>query len=291
MFVYSKKIAQFIHTIKNVIKDILLHEVRLHVTGNWFMDRFGETYYPIAVGIYNDRNMLGYFDPGLYELGFHERLMYASEKQLHDIVRHELAHYLLFIGGGQVTAHGIEFRAFCQSLGWGPEVYSATIQLDDVQKTEEIRESDILRKVQKLMALSSSSNKHESELAMIKAQQLLLKHNIESKYRDVDDGEKVYLKRIMKQPQRTEKMCAIARILNTFFVSPVFGRKDRCTYLEILGSKVNLEIAEYVADVLHDKLEDLWNQTKREYDLKGLVAKNSFFRGIASGYVSKIKRS
>ena len=55
------------------------------------MDRFGETYYPIAVGIYNDRNMLGYFDPGLYELGFHERLMYASEKQLHDIVRHELA--------------------------------------------------------------------------------------------------------------------------------------------------------------------------------------------------------
>ena len=115
MFVYSKKIAQFIHTIKNVIKDILLHEVRLHVTGNWFMDRFGETYYPIAVGIYNDRNMLGYFDPGLYELGFHERLMYASEKQLHDIVRHELAHYLLFIGGDRLLLMGLSSELFARA--------------------------------------------------------------------------------------------------------------------------------------------------------------------------------
>ena len=58
------------------------------------------------------------------------------------------------------------------------------------------------------MALSSSSNKHESELAMIKAQQLLLKHNIESKYRDVDDGEKVYLKRYHETASKNgENVC------------------------------------------------------------------------------------
>jgi hypothetical protein len=40
-------------------------------------------------------------------------------------------------------------------------------------------ENSVLRKVQKLMALATSSNKHEAEQAMIKSHQLLLKHNID----------------------------------------------------------------------------------------------------------------
>lgn len=289
MFIYSKKIAQFIQDIKSIIKVVLSQEVCLKVSGNWFMDRSRKHYYPISVRIYNDRNMLGYFDPNVHELGFHERLMYVSKQQLKDIIRHEIAHYLLFIDSGdQTSAHGVEFRIFCQNLGWGEEVYSATLQLEDVQKVEEKEPSDVLRKVKKLMALSNSSNQHESELAMIKSQQLLLKYNIDSTYVGIDDEEKVYLKRILRQPQRTEKMCTIATILNTFLVSAVFSRKEDGTYLEILGSKINVEIAEYVAAVLQDKLDVLWEQTKREHAFKGVVAKNSFFRGIASGYISKI---
>ena len=76
--------------------------------------------YPIQIVIFNDRNMLGYFDPTFYELGFHERLMYSRKEQLHEVIKHELAHYITFITHGEgVQAHGPEFRAFCQSMGWG----------------------------------------------------------------------------------------------------------------------------------------------------------------------------
>ena len=38
--------------------------------------------------------MLGYFDSNFYELGFHECLMHSGREQLHNVIRHELAHYI-----------------------------------------------------------------------------------------------------------------------------------------------------------------------------------------------------
>lgn len=289
MFVYSKKIIRFINEIKFTIREILTKELRLKVSSDYFLDRKEEAYHHISIVIYNDRSMLGYFDSTFNELGFHERLMHVSTKQLHNVIRHELAHYILFVENGhQLQPHGPEFRAFCQRLGWGEEVYSATLCLENEEKTSRAEESDIFRKVQKLMALANSSNKNEAEQAMIKSQQLLLKHNIDSKYLGSDNEEKTVLKRIIKQKQKDAKMRAIAIILQTFFVSSVFKRAKDYTYLEILGSIVNVQIAEYVADVLQEKLDTLWNQTKEVHELKGIIAKNSFFLGLARGYCDKI---
>ena len=124
---------------------------------------------------------------------------------------------------------------------------------------------------------------------MIKSQQLLLKHNIESKYIGSEDDEKIFLKRIMKQKRENAKMRAIAKILETFFVSTVYSRAGDFTYLEILGNAVNIEIAEYVANVLHCELDKLWNQAQQLANLKGTIAKNSFFLGLAKGYCNKIQ--
>ncbi len=100
--------------------------------------------------------------------------MHCSRQQLHDVIRHELAHYLTFINhGAQAPSHGAEFRALCAQMGWGEEVYKATTCLDGGRNAPDIEESGVFRKVQKLMALATSSNKNEAELAMIKSQQLL----------------------------------------------------------------------------------------------------------------------
>ena len=104
-------------------------------------------------------------------------------------------------------------------MGWGEEVYKATSAWRGTRNASEMEESGVLRKVQKLMALATSSNKHEAEQAMIKSQQLLLKHNIESKYIGGEDEEKIFLKRIMKQKKENAKMRSIANILETFFVN------------------------------------------------------------------------
>jgi hypothetical protein len=175
-------------------------------------------------------------------------------------------------------------------MGWGPEVYSATMQLEESQSFLELEKSNVFRKVQKLMALSGSSNQNEAEQAMIKSQQLLLKHNIESSFlSNDDDDEKIFLKRIMQQKRISAKMEAIAKILETYFVNIVFSRSQGFIYLEILGSATNLEIAEYVAEFLHIELEYLWCVAQMKHpQLKGAIAKNSFFRGISRGYCEKI---
>lgn len=289
MIVYSKKIIQFIDEIKRTVKDILSKEIRLRVTGDRFLDGRQEASYPIKIVVYNNKRMLGYFDPNFYELGFNECLMYTSRQQLHNVIKHELAHYITFIDHGEkFQPHPPEFRAFCQRMGWGEEVYQAASCLESEQIVSEIEENSVLRKVQKLMALATSSNKHEAEQAMIKSQQLLLKHNIEAKYIDGDDDEKMFLKRIMKQKRENAKMRAISHILETFFVNTVYRRAGEFIYLEILGSGVNIEIAEYVAGFLESEMDKLWKQARLYANVRGTIAKNSFFLGIAKGYCNKI---
>ncbi len=290
MFVYSNKILLFINKIKNGIHEILTKEIKVRVSRNRFYD-FSDRYsYPISVQIYNDRNYLGYFDGNFYELGFHECLMQVSEKQLYNIIRHELAHYFLFIEheNAQEQPHSPRFRAFCMRRGWGEEVYSATISLETGDTFPEIEKSSVFRKVQKLMALAGSRNENEAEQAMIKSQQLLLKHNIDSAFISNEEDEKIFTKRIMKQKKENAKMRAISRILETYFVNVIYQKSKEAIYIEILGNAVNIEIAEYVAEVLSVEFEKLWDHVREHYQLKGITAKNSFFLGLARGYCDKI---
>lgn len=298
MFVYSEKIVEFIEIIRFQIKEILSKELKRKVFKDRFYSEDQRYHYPINVVIYNNRSMLGYFDGEFNELGFHERLMHVRSDQLSNIIRHELAHYLCFIKYGyEILPHGVVFKQFCESVGWNSEVSAATICLDDSDQACNGENSGIFRKIQKLMALATSSNSHEAEMAMIKSQQLLLKHNIETEslgreiglHMNPDDKEKVFLKRLLKRKKADAKMQAIAHILSTFFVNTVYNHSRDYTYLEIVGSLVNLEIAEYVSEILETQLEWLWNQAKQEHCLKGLVAKNSFFLGIARGYCAKIE--
>lgn len=290
MIVYSNKIIQFIHELKHAIKNVLFNEIRLKVFGDRFYDKTGKCSYPIKAVIFNNKSMLGYFNGEFYELGFHECLMHTSKKQLLDIIRHELAHYMIFIQYGTTTTpHGAPFKEFCLQMGWGEEVYKASTCLDGGQEVVNIEESSILRKIQKLMALSKSSNPNEAEQAIIKSRQLLLKHHMDSKYIGGEAEEKMILKRILKQKKENAKMRSIASILQTFFVNTVYHRSEDHTYLEILGSADNIEIAEYVACVLQNELENLWYHAKKYAHLHGTIAKNSFFLGIAKGYCNKIQ--
>jgi hypothetical protein len=84
-------------------------------------------------------------------------------------------------------------------------------------------------------------------------------------------------------------MRAIGHILETFFVSVVYNRSSEGTCLEILGSAVHVEVAEYVAAVLSTTFERLWKEAKKTSHLEGITAKNSFFLGIAAGYCQKVQ--
>lgn len=290
MHTYSQNIARFIEEINLAAKKILALEMKVKVLGARFLEWSGKYSYPINIVIYNDKSILGYFDSEFLELGFHEKLLFESKENLHNVIRHELAHYMAFILYGPCIAHhGKQFKELCMRFGWGEEVFSATLSLKGAGSNYQVSNNTALRKIQKLMALCQSGNIHEKEAAILKSQQMLLKHNIESKYLNADGQQRFFVKRIMRQKQKNAKMHAIAAILETFFVHIIFNRSKEYVYLEILGELANVEIAEYVANVLNFEIERLWKEVKVSANVKGMVAKNSFFRGIAKGYCEKVQ--
>lgn len=290
MIVYSQNILRFIGVLKEEIKEILRRETSFEVHRERFSDARQRSY-PLNVVIFNHKKSLGYFDPGFYEMGFHIQLMHASAEQRHQVIRHELAHYFTYIQHKQpdLLPHGPEFVATCVKLGWGEDVSAAGMCLDAPIFGKGVEESSILRKVQKLMSLTASSNSHEAEVAMLKSQQLLLKYNLNEGCSGSDDGEVVVLKRILKRRKMDAQLSSIGRILNTFFVSCVYSRGGDWLYLEVSGKLSNVEIAEYVALFLEEKMPILWQAAQRDFKLKGLTARNSFLVGLAQGYCAKVK--
>ena len=56
-----------------------------------------------------------------------------------------------------------------------------------------------------------------------------------------------------------------------------------------MGDSVNVAIAEYVASVLDHELDVMWVRAQKGSRLRGTVARNSFFTGLAKGYCDKVQ--
>ena len=122
----------------------------------------------------------------------------------------------------------------------------------------------------------------------MKVKRLLMNHNLDeiSTHSEVQN---FHLLRVLKCKKMGSKEAAISQILQTFFLNCVFHRSLEFSYLEILGSPTNVLIGEFVANFLTYELQNLWLLNKKTYFLKGKIQKNSFFHGIAKGYLEKIK--
>ncbi len=217
----------------------------------------------------------------------------AKDAVIRDVLRHEIAHMMTHLYyGTNIDAHGTEFKNICSRYGWSHEISKATLDIASANDSYEgdLKTEKLLAKLQKLMALSESTNTHEAELAMSKANELLIKHNLDRLEVDQDD-EVVYVLPVMFSAKSNAKMHAVYEILKTFYVAPVFTKRQGQVALDIVGDQASVKIAEYVSFFLQDELERLWIKAKKENDLKGLRAKNSFFSGVARGYVEKIQNS
>ena len=275
---YSETICLFLKKVKKEAQAILKNEMALKCgIRRFWVKNIG---YPFHFVVFEHPTKMGYFDSEMYEIGVNKCFLFEPDENLKDLLRHELAHYLTFITyGPSAPHHGKEFHHICALYGWKTEVARAT-----VPPSKQKQSLRILEKVQKLFALSNSHHAHEAQLAMLKARELLLKYHLNHVPEDNDEME---IHRLFKQKRSSMKLQAIASILKHFFIYPVFNHGKGCVYLEIFGDPINVEIAIYVGHFLEKELEKLWKNSH----LKGLRAKNSFFRGIANGYDEKMKPS
>jgi hypothetical protein len=289
MLVYSENINKFLTRLRKHTREILKTEAGIDVRKTRIA--YQGYLYPINIVCFERENVLGYYDPSSYQIGINKKLIYtAKTKIIKDILRHEIAHFIVHLEHGVTAqAHGEEFKEICKRYGWDKSVSKATI---DVNLANEKLEGDldsekVISRVKKLLQLASSDNSHEAELATLKANQLLLKHNIAQI--NSSDDEEVFVKQVLGTKKSSTKHQTIYELLKHFHVAPVFNYTKGQVYLEVTGSKTSVEIAEYVATYLDEQLEEMWKETRKNNpDLKGIKARNSFFRGVATGYNEKI---
>ncbi len=294
MRIYSETSAIFIKRVLEEIRALFFNEIETVYPVKFNRSRvsYKNVHYPLSVVVFEDDSKLGYFDYRYFEIGISKKLMVESfDQNIRNVIRHELAHYLCYLFYGPNIGHGEYFRLICKNLNWDKEVFSAYANIEQLNLvhigTESKKNIDLLEKVKKLLALSSSDNSFESELATIKANKILLEHNLEL-IKNTDDDTYVCVKRVLSHSKKNAKHLAIYEILKTFYVSPVFNHGQGLFYLEIIGTSANVEIAEYVCAFLDLELDRLWEIEKKKSNLKGIVAKNSFFRGLTKGYIQKI---
>lgn len=301
MLLYSHTSKVFIERVREEIRSLFFLEISPHLPLTFRRSRilYKNFQFPLNLVVFEDNSRLGYFDYRHFEIGISKKLMYLTfDHVLKNVIRHELLHYIAYLLHGPDLGHGEEFKNLARKLNWNEEVFSAYSNLENenskliVSEKVNEKQKELFNKIKKLLALASSENVHESELATMKANQLLLEYNLSKVNLESEDEKEIYVKRVLESSKKNAKHLAIYEILKTFYVSPVFNHGRGIFYLEVVGSHENVEMAEYVAQFLDHELERLWNAVKKENpNLKGIVAKNSFMRGLAQGFVSKIKNS
>jgi hypothetical protein len=296
MLLYSKTTISFIQKIKARSRAIMAQEMGLRFKTSRF--EYNGYNYPLHFVVFDDPNKLGYFDCSNYQIGLHKNLMLIAKDQVIDnILRHELAHLYTFLKHPksfyELNAHGQEFQEVCRAFKWGADIARAKSSLElDNASAESTNEMDRhLKRLQKLLSLASSSNPHEAQAATIKANELLLKYNL-SQIRSISlDDEIACVKKVLQKKRADSKLNAIYQILSHFYVRPVLSRQNSSTSLEVVGTRHNVELADYIAKYLDLEFEHFWqNASSGDPTLKGVVKKNNYITGLASGFIDKLTK-
>ena len=288
MLLYSNTIITFIKNLKQDLRLIMKDEMNLSLRRTRF--EYNGYLVPIEIVVFEHPSTLGYFEHNNYRIGINKKLMYQAKKEtIKNILRHEMIHFLAWLEyGDKSLGHGEQYRLTAKKYGFGEKITLAhtSVELENMMIKGDIKSEQIILKIKKLLKLAASDNKHEAELATIKANELLLKHNIEKLSTNALSDEEICVKRILTGKRNNEKYRAIYEILKTFFVAPVFNHCRGIFYLEVTGTRTNVEMTDYVANFLYNELERLYKeQRKKDKDIK----KGPFMKGIAAGYILKIK--
>ncbi len=219
------------------------------------------------------------------------------------VFKHEIAHqYVDEIIAIQEDPHGPSFKQACEILGvekWAQksEIHSSVLLADLSHPSKSPEEEALLRRIERLLALSQSTNEHEALAAMNKVSELHEKYKISQLSLESSDEFKTHIidHKVRRLASFHGSLASI--LINYFSVHVVFSSLyDKDTQsshkiIEILGRPESVQLAEYVYWFLYNTLKVLWKQYKERTNVQGVAAKNTYYLGVLKGFDNKMQNS
>ncbi|MEZ4528151.1 MAG: DUF2786 domain-containing protein [Desulfobacterales bacterium] len=222
-------------------------------------------------------------------------VLHCPWDSVREVLRHETAHQLsqILAGGLDSAPHGPVFQKACQLLRADSRASGFYERLRE-HSDPAAQEDKILLRVQKLMALAQSSNRHEAEAAMQKAHELTARHNIDLISRNMPrDFVSVFPCPPALRHFREDYMLAML-VEDFYFVQGIWvpayvlekGKMGRA--LEISGTAQNVKLAAYVWDFVRHFTQRQWQDYSRGKNLNR-YRKSDFAVGILRGFRSRLE--
>jgi len=279
----------------------------------------------------DDTKRWGEWSPKDYTISISLRLLrdYPWDAVVQTL-KHEMAHMIvdeIFIKQGlddSGKSHGELFKKACQIMGIEG---NRTTSHEEKMNYKLPDKEKIVNRVKKLMALGESSHKAEAESAIMKAHELMVKHNIS--LTEIPDEDRNFIGRpvghaMKKVPTYVKTLTRL--ISDYYFVNAIYMSKARKftggnrdvieRYVEFYGEPHNLDVAEYVFHFLLMEGEREWAKFQKsedyekrldgvtvdEYDdeyyyqtgnyrkkRKATYSKVAFIDGVFDGFKEKLK--
>jgi len=207
------------------------------------------------------------------------------------VLEHEMAHQFVdeVLKVREETAHGETFRKVCAERGIDARAGGAPVASTDAQEIDRV-----LDRIRKLLALAGSPNQHEAEIAMRKAHELMLRHNIEAARAQAErEFEVRHLGDPGKRRSRVESDI-IVLLSESFFVKairlPVYLPRTgtRGSVYEISGTRPNVEMAAHVYAFLLATAERLWRANRGDARVRSGRDRLSYQSGVVRGFREKL---
>lgn len=213
------------------------------------------------------------------------------------VILHEMAHQYVdeVLKAGDEAAHGEVFQRVCAERGIDGKAAGAPMAAETHGEAGPAEVDRVLERIRKLLALAGSSNQHEAEVAMRKAHELMLRHNIEvAAALSIDSYQVAHLGDPTKRGNRVED-AVMALLTEYFFVKviriPVYLPRlgKRGGVFEIAGTRANVEMAKHVYEFLLSTAERLWHANRQDSRVQSGRDRLSYQSGVIRGFHDKLR--
>lgn len=227
--------------------------------------------------------------------------------QVLGVLRHQMAHQFVSESGH----HSLKdprsplekFQSACRKLGIPPQfakldLRSPDVDLDWRNEKQDPAAERILERIRKLLSLAQSANEHEALLAMTRVREIYARHNLEQMQgRTAHEFVHLVISTGKKRFEAWE--LKILSILMVYFFVKVLTLEqfeattaEKLQAFELIGTRENVLMAEYVYLFLNQQMDHLLDQTAHSQKRKlSRVEKNSYRLGLLDGFSRQLASS